>query len=438
MEENKNNDDNENNFDFEILTYSSSKEISNSNNSNIKNKESNSEDILKQNLNCLIRNIHNIIFDSRGYGNNFYIKSKKNINSSNNGFVIGLDEALMDKNDFLENNKITNNITVEKRNYILEFYLVNPENKNKTMLIEKWKMGYQEKDENNYNINYVDKTFFIIEKTIMTLTRVLPLFNLLKTKKYIIEFKSFQDTKKNSQRFNKKPSIMELVYPELYDLKIKIEYLNKNEIIPEFEGKLIKKNVEIRNSVPAVYFNKLSKKELIIKNNDNIITEQNSNRRSNFEMHNIINNIIQNSSPDLESSSSGYENCNEIFEDNNKKQINLNRNDLNLSCLSQYKTEYCTPREKNNQNNIDSNLLKNDNNDNNIIKININKNIKNIINNNANNINNGNNINNASNINDVKIKNIIDDFQRCKELIYLCSQFDAFNKNKLEKFVFDN
>ena len=428
MKKNQYNDNNENNFGFEVLTYSSSNEIPYINNSNIKNKESCSEDILKQKLVSLIRNIHNIIFDSRNY--------KKNIDISSNGFIVGLDEALMDKNDFLENNKITNKVSFEKKNYILEFYLINPKNKNKSILVEKWKMGYIEQDKNISNINYINKKFDIIEKSIITLTRVLPLFNLLKTKEYIIEFKSFQDSKKKAQHFHKKPSSIELVYPELFDLKVKIDYLNKNEIISYFDDNLVKTNIEIRNRVASVDINKLLQKNLTIEKNENLMIKQNSNRKSTFDIQNIINDIIQNNNPGLESSSSDYENCNEVFEDNNKIQTNLNKKDLNLSCLSQYKTEYCTPRDKNNKNNIDNNLEKNSKN---FINTHFNENLKNTININmkeANNINNVNNINIVSNINNIKIKNIIGTFQRCKELIDKCPDFDAFNKDKLKQFVF--
>ena len=439
MEANKYNDNNVNNFDFEVLTYSSSKDISNINSSHSENKEPNPENILKQNLNSLIRNIHNIIFDSRDYRNNFCIKSKKNLDLSNNGFVIGLDEALMDKNDFLENNKITNKISIEKRNYILEFYLINPKNKNRTILVEKWKMGYIIKDNNNNNLIFVKKKFDIIEKTIITLTRVLPLYNLLKTKKYIIEFKSFQDNKKKSQRFNKKPSSMELFYPEFFDLKIKIEYLNKNEIISDFENKLIKFNTEIRNKIPSVDFNQILQKKLVEKN-ENLMIKQTPNK-STFDMRNIIDNIIKNNNTDSESSSSDYENCNEVFQTNSKIiKTNITKKDLDLSCLSQYKTEYCTPRDRNNQKNNNNNLIKNSNI---AIKSILQKNIKNTTNSNINNSNNSNNINNVNkissinNITNIKINNIIGTFQRCKKIIEISPHYDSFNKEKLRKFVFD-
>jgi hypothetical protein len=105
------------------------------------------------------------------------------------------------------------------------------------ILVERWKIKYKEDflpldvvDNKETFINYdlfLKKKMKIIEKNIISFSRILPLFNILKEDKYNIDFK-FNPTKKNHKmKFvdENATKTINLISDDIFCFKLKIEYL---------------------------------------------------------------------------------------------------------------------------------------------------------------------------------------------------------------------
>ena len=406
-------DESFNDFEFEILDYSPKVDLKNFNKT-IEKEELNPENKIKTFINNVMRSALKIIFDSRNLKNVFYTKSQKDIDDLQNSFEIDIDDLLMDEYEDLKHVRHENSI--RRKNIVIEFFINDIKNKEQKLLVEKWKIKYKEGDNTNFDENYFSKKFNVFEKTIITYSRILPLYNILKNKNYELNFKYYNDTYGKKSHFYKRPSgIVKLENENFFNFKLKIEYLNKNEIITGFE--LEKQNNELnenRERFFSIDLKKSSTFQIMSNYIGNMFKNENTNRKLSFEK--IKNDSINTEKSQIfnsfiSSSSSEYENCNETFNDVNKTKIT----DLNFKKISECSnfsknlTEECTPRTQENKSQNTASII------NNVIKE---KNIYNI-----------------NSIANSKIKNIMIDFNRFKELLNINQHFDGIDKKKLAKFV---
>ena len=217
--------------DFEIID-----EYENNYTNNQKNNI-NKEDEIKQKskFQNFIADIFKIIFNSRNQSSEFYTKSKKKLKA--NSFQIDLDELIE-----YENLRATN-YNNDKKKYFIDFYLIKNDNEKdnnslnsarindkKNIIVERWKIKYREKINKNKIKDfelYLNKKMKIIEKSIVTYSRILPLYNILKKDKYSIDFKFCQKNKK--KLFDKDSTYkIKLNDDNLFSFKLSIKYLKIN------------------------------------------------------------------------------------------------------------------------------------------------------------------------------------------------------------------
>ena len=396
-------DESLNDFDFEILDYSPKLDIKNTSKIT-ENEELNLENKIKTFINNIMRSTLKIIFDSRGLKNTFYTKSENNLCDLQNSFGIDIDDLLMDEYEDLKHGNFKGENLSKKKNYIIEFYINDFKNKDQKLLVEKWKIKYQEEDNKNFNENLFSKKFDVFEKTIITYSRILPLYNIQKNKNYELSFKFYSHNYEKESNFYKRPSGNIRLYKEdFFHYKLKIEYLNKKEIIKGFELENQKNDSdEIRDRVLSIDPKKTSAYQIFSNYIGNMLGNENNDRKLSYEKSkndSINTDRSQIFTSSISSSSSEYENCNETLNDVNKtksSELNLKKTS-ECSNFSQYLTEECTPRTQENK------------------KQNYTKNINNVANN--------------------TIKNIMIDFNRFKELLNINQHFDGIDKKKLAKFV---
>ena len=415
-------DESLNDFDFEILAYSPKVDLKNTNKT-IEKEILNHENQIKTFMNNVMRSTLKIIFESRDLKNVFSTKSRKDVCNLQNSFDIDIDDLLIDEYEDLkhESNK-PENYAPKKKNYVFEFYINELENKEQKLLVEKWKIKYKIGDNPNFEENFLTKKFNVFGKTVTTYSRILPLYNILKNKKYEISFKFYNDIYDKKGHFYKRPSgIVELQNENFFHFKLKIEYLTKNEIITGFELEKEKNENELKETRDRFFSIDLKKNaafQIMSNYIGSPLTDENTNRKLSFEKskNDSINTEKSQIFTSSVSFSSEYENCNETLNDVNNNKISdfdLNTKKVSeCSNFSHYLTEECTPRTQENKNQNFTNL--------------------------ANNINSEKSIKIINNITNSKIKNILIDFNRIKELLNMNQQFDNFNKNKLAKFVNNN
>ena len=224
-----------NDNDFEIIDECPFNKINSLPENNITNNF-NHENVKLQNF---FVNIFKIIFSSRNIRSGFSSKSKKNLDNSS--FTYDIEDLIEYDNLKAHDNR--------KKKYVIEFYLYEKDNEDNMIkskrikdkpkiLVERWKIKYKEDfipldvvDNKETFINYdlfLKKKMKIIEKNIISYSRVLPLFNILKEDKYYIDFK-FNPIKKNHKmKFvdENATKTINLISDEMFCFKLEIEYMN--------------------------------------------------------------------------------------------------------------------------------------------------------------------------------------------------------------------
>ena len=259
----------------------------------------------------LNKEILSTILDSRKDKNinNFINIStpSKNIKEFNNKtFNFDIDELFLYK-DFS-----TEKRDIEK--FTIEFYLIKNKNNSKiNLLVEKWKFSYKINDfKDNYDKNYLENKISILKRSIISYSRLLPLYQYIlnNNKDYSIDFKFYHN--KNKTKFiNDSPKKISLKNNYLLSFKMNIKYISQKEINNFFN--------EIKeNNILDKYNDNLkmssSEYEIIdIKKDDNTINN-NINKNKIFPIE-LNNNFI-----DLDSS---YESPLNICNHKNKENISI-------------------------------------------------------------------------------------------------------------------
>ena len=352
----------------------------------------------KEFLNDMAKTIVTTILDSRKDKKNFNL-----INTSNNSesdkefkdksFSIDIDEL------FLYNDYIKEKNDIQK--FIIEFYLIKYQNKKKiNQLVEKWKISYKINDDNendnNFDINYLKNKILVLQKSIISYSRLLPLYQYIKSTNdnsdYSIDFKFYHNNSKKKGEFEFTPSGNVLLKNHtLFSFKLNIEYYSEKEINNIFNETLD----DVNHKIKSLSFTKkkLPLKEFqIIKDENNPINNDNNIYINKVKTYPIEDNNKNKDTDSLDTSSSFILNIidydkdkNDIINMKNKLENNQNENNIKDNeekiCKRKYSTfsnsnemtEEYTPR------NSDSKNDENKNSPNINIKMTKNKIINNII-----------------------------------------------------------
>lgn len=318
----------------------------------------------KEFMNDFIKEIISTILDSRKDKNDNYINTSIHSNNSNGyndkSYSIDIDEL------FLYNDFSPKRNDIQK--FTLEFYLIK-NNKKINLLVEKWKFSYKfidnENIKNNYDINYFNNKLSILKKSIITYSRLLPLYQYILNNEqdYSINFKYYHNennnTNKNKGKFlSNQQRKVSLKNNNLFSFKINVKYISQkeiNNIFNEIEEKTILE--KYINKPKSLSFHKsksnLNGFESIKKKKDDNSINYKRNENNIKTCTTDINDNIQ----DINSScddSSFYLNISDFNIDEFKsiekeKEINSNENNISkrkLSMLSNSNdpTEELTPR----------------------------------------------------------------------------------------------
>ena len=220
----------------------------------------------KQLLKEFIENIVSIIFESRKEktNNEFSLNTSKNSEISNNdfdnkSFNPELDDLFL-YNDFYQDKNV-----VQK--FVIEFYLIKKQGDKKIKeLVEKWKLTYSlNKDNNepnnNQNILSFKNKINIYNKSIISYTRLLPLYQFnhsIKDKNdYFLDFKFYQNKSKIKGKFSEKPSGNVIMKnSDLFDFKLNIKYYNLNELKNIFEQNEENEDIYKHNKIRSLSLHK--------------------------------------------------------------------------------------------------------------------------------------------------------------------------------------
>ena len=326
------------NDDFEIIESPNNDIISDKNKSNNENTNYNKK------LNDFIVLIFKIIFDSRNQGSLFLSNNRnKSNNKKNNSFQIDFEELIE-----YENLRIINEDN-DKKKYFIDFYLIkndnneNDKDKKSKLLVERWKIKYKENIKNQNNIKnfelFLNKKLKIIEKSIVTYSRVLPLFNLVKKENYSINFQFCPKDKDKFIENNKSTKKIKLINDNVFSFKLSIKYLKiKTENIDRF----IKKNSFSRRSF-SNYF-KEKKSNQLLENCEDIVKIKPTYRLSfdkNYNVEKYINSKFNEPQKveknDSDSNCESVENLDldikEVENSNNSNNIYKSPNDIKSQSL---------------------------------------------------------------------------------------------------------
>ena len=277
----------------------------------------------KKLLKEFIENIVSIIFESRKEktNNEFSLNTSKNSEISSNdfdnkSFSPEIDDLFL-YNDFYQDKN-------EVQKFVIEFYLTKKQgNKTIRQLVEKWKLTYSlNKDNNGLNNNQNVQSFKnkinIYTKSIISYTRLLPLYQFnhsIKDKsEYFIDFKFYQNKSKIKGKFSEKPSGNVIMKnSDLFDFKLNIKYYNFNELKNIFEKNEDNDDISIHNKIRSLSFHKAKL---------NLQGFESKNKLSND--NNPINNI-NNDEKQIKT-------CNTEINNNKIKEINSESNDSSF-CL---------------------------------------------------------------------------------------------------------
>ena len=282
-------------------------------------------------LNEFAKGIFTTILDSRKNKINNIININNNLNRNskkfnNNSFSIDIDDLFL-YNDFYQNKN-------EIQKFVIEFYLIkNINNKKIKELVEKWKFSYknniEKKNNNNIDINYLKNKILILKKSIISYSRLLPLYKYIinneEKNDYSIDFKFYQNHSKKKGAFLNIPSgDVSLKNSNLFSFKMNIKYYSEKEIKKIFNETedIIDINTKNRKK-NALSFHKSN--QSIINNNKNV------NNPINYEINDNINEIKTcqttinyNKIKELDESPPFFLNIQEYNREENNNNINNN------------------------------------------------------------------------------------------------------------------
>ena len=320
-------------------------------------------------LNEFAKGIFTTILDSRKNINNNIININNSKKCNDNSFSIDIDDLFL-YNDFYQNK-------TEIQKYVLEFYLIKNKNNQKIKeLVEKWKFSYKNNIEktnnNNIDINYLKKKISILKKSIISYSRLLPLYKYIinneDDKNYSIDFKFYHNNSKKKGVFLNVPSgDVSLKNYNLFSFKMNIKYYSEKEIkniFNETDEKMDNtKNIKKKHSLS---FHKSN--QSIINNKENENNSINCKKNDNInEIKTCQTTINYNKINELDESPPFFLNIYEYNKEENKNNNNIslesdkhieNKNNKNLnevnndnSCKRKYSiasnsyetTEECTP-----------------------------------------------------------------------------------------------
>ena len=320
-------------------------------------------------LNEFAKGIFSTILDSRKNKNNNIININNSKKCNDNSFSIDIDDLFL-YNDFYQNK-------TEIQKYVLEFYLIkNKKNQKIKELVEKWKFSYKNNIEktnnNNIDINYLKKKISILKKSIISYSRLLPLYKYIinneDDKNYSIDFKFYHNNSKKKGVFLNVPSgDVSLKNYNLFSFKMNIKYYSEKEIkniFNETDEKMDNtKNIKKKHSLS---FHKSN--QSIINNKENENNSINCKKNDNInEIKTCQTTINYNKINELDESPPFFLKIYEYNKEENKNNNNIslefdkrieNKNNKNLnevnndnSCKRKYSiasnsyetTEECTP-----------------------------------------------------------------------------------------------
>ena len=261
-----------NDNDFEIIDEIGECQDNFINTLNDYNKHNNNLELKKYNvkLQTFIINIFKTIFNSRNKKSEFSSKSKNKLSDNkkdNSFFTVDIEELIE-----YDNLKARDNSNIDnKKKYIIDFYLYKNDDNHQEkdmlksvritdkpkILVERWKIKYKEdfypaidnkNDINNFEL-FLDKKLKILEKNIMTYSRILPMFNISKDENYFVDFK-FNPSRKSKKKFidEDKTEKIKLVNDNIFWFKLSISYLRIN---PENIEKYFKSNISDFVIIPS-------------------------------------------------------------------------------------------------------------------------------------------------------------------------------------------
>ena len=248
--------------DFVDITKDNSFEI------NLKKPNNFNDCNMKDFLNEFAKNIFTTILDTRKDKNNTYLNNfsnnfDTNNNSNDKSFTFDIDDLFMYNDYAKEKNDI--------QKFIIEFYLIkNKNNKKINELVEKWKFSYKINNnndiENNLDIHYLKNKIEILKKSIITYSRLLPLYQYIIYNKnnndndYSINFRFYHNKSKKKGIFLNKPSGNVLLKNEnLFSFKMNIKYYSEkeiNQIFNKTEENYIDINSYNTNKLKSLSFHK--------------------------------------------------------------------------------------------------------------------------------------------------------------------------------------
>ena len=458
-----------NDNDFEIIEEYSNKYINtlNDNNNNIKNN------LKIQNQNEKLQNfiikILKIIFNSRNK-RLFSSKSKRQLNdnkNNNNFFPVDIEELI----EYDDLKAWDNSDGDKKKKYIIDFYLIKNNNANdkdnlksvkisekQKLLVERWKIKYKEnfnfkKEIKNLDL-FLDKKMKIIEKNIITYSRILPLYNISKDENYSIDFK-FNPIKRAKKSFidEKSTEKIEIINNDLYSFKLSIDYLkikpenidlffNKNNydfvIIPSYRSRKrflsdTDTNTNYKKSSQYILNN-------IEQNNEEKNNDNNGNQKPSFIIENYINDrrlSYDYTKPNEDEKETKLDKNEYLSNENNENDYSLVISETNSdSGHNSNKNQINNKKKNSNENNIRK-MTYDYNNENNLKEYIPRKSqtLKNSKNNKKEEIDNLQNYDFKDNCN---IKTIVQDYKTLRKMIKMLPKYDNVKYNKLSTFIFSS
>ena len=343
--------------------------------------------------------IFKIIFDSRNQSSQFKSKNKKN-DKKENSFKIDFEELIEYEN-------------LGKQKYFIDFYLIKNDKQNyynKTklndknkLLIERWKIKYKDENRNRNNIKnfdlYLNKKMKIIEKSVVTYSRILPLFNISKQENIstIFEF-----TPKIKKKLGTKTTAekIKLINDNMFSFKLSIKYLK-----PEAIYKFINANSsENSDNVRRSSFNKVSPSNFLLNNQDKINNSPNNDAR-NLDYRRLSYDYYSSKMEEINSDSDceNYDNYDLVIKESDSGHNVKNSENNNLK-------ENIENKNKKNKNNNNKKFGKEKHKDN----------LQNIeIKNNA-------------------IKSIVQDYKHLRDMVQTIPNYGNINNKKLATFISNN
>ena len=460
-----------NDNDFEIIEEYSNKYINTPNDNNNNNFKNNLENKNQnEKLQNFIIKILKIIFNSRNKRYIFSSNSKRQLNdnkNNNNFFPVDIEELI----EYDDLKAWDNSDGDKKKKYIIDFYLIKNNDENdkdslksekisekQKLLVERWKIKYKEnfnfkKEIKNIDL-FLDKKMKIIEKNIITYSRILPLYNISKDENYSIDFK-FNPIKRAKKSFidEKSTEKIEIINNDLYSFKLSIDYLKiKPENIDLFFNKnnydfvIIPSNKSRKRFLSDTDTNTNYKKSSqyilnnIEQNNEEKNNDNNGNQKPSFIIENYINDrrlSYDYTKPNEDEKETKLDKNEYLSNENNENDYSLVISETNSdSGHNSNKNQNNNEKKNSNENNIRK-MTYDYNNENNLKEYIPRKSqtLKNSKNNKKEEIDNLQNYDFKSNC---KIKKIVQDYKTLRKMIKMLPKYDNVKYNKLSTFIFSS